>query len=85
MFMYDRAGPYKGLVVLAVLRELRIHMMVWPLYFPDLNPIKNLWAIIKRAIYKNHLELEHAPDTDTTLETLVVAAKGRIQTSDTTL
>lgn len=75
IFMHDGAGPHRGHIVLDVLRELGIHVMVWPPYSPDLNPIENLWSIMKREIYKNHPELEHAPDTDETLIDLVAAAR----------
>ena len=49
--------------------------MVWPPYSPDLNPIKNLWALIKAEIYRLHPELEFVDDTIATLEALIVAAK----------
>ena len=75
IFMHDSVGPYRGYIVLQVLRELGIQVMAWPPYSPDLNPIENLWSIMKREIYKNHPELEHAPDTQETLMALVAAAQ----------
>lgn len=33
-------------------RELDIHTMRWPANSPDLNPIKNVWAILKSRINK---------------------------------
>ena len=49
--------------------------MDWPPYSPDLNPIENLWAIMKAEIYKLHPELEFVDDTEETLQALIEAAK----------
>lgn len=49
--------------------------MEWPPYSPDLNPIENLWSIMKREIYHKFPELQLAPDTVNTHARLVVAAK----------
>ena len=52
-----------------------IRVMRWPPYSRDLNPIENLWALMKAGIYQQHPELEHAPDTDKTLDALILAAQ----------
>ena len=49
--------------------------MDWPPYSPDLNPIENLWAIMKAEIYKLHPELKFVDDTEETLRALIEAAK----------
>jgi transposase len=54
---------------------LYIKVIIWPPYSPDLNPIENLWAIIKAKIYKLYSDLEHIPDNEATLEALIQASK----------
>lgn len=51
-FMYDGAGPHRGLIVREILGEMQIRVMNWPPYSSDLNPIENLWALIKAEIYR---------------------------------
>jgi transposase len=74
-FMHNGAGPHRGNLVKEALAEIGIQVMVLPLYSPDLNPIENLWALIKAEIYKLHPELEHALDINETLDALIEAAK----------
>jgi hypothetical protein len=74
-FMHDGAGPHRGHIVRDLLRQMDIKVMRWPPYSPDLNPIENLWALVKAEIYLLHPELEHAPDTSATLDALVAAAQ----------
>jgi hypothetical protein len=40
-----------------------IEVIDWPPYSPGLNPIENLWAIMKQEIYKLYPDFEHAPDS----------------------
>lgn len=49
--------------------------MEWPPYSPDLNPIENLWALLKAEILKRYLELMHLPNSESTLDLLLKAAR----------
>jgi len=73
--MHDNASVHTARVVRAVLTGLGVRVMVWPPYSPDLNPIENLWALMKAEIYRLYPELEQAPDTEETLQKLIQAAK----------
>ena len=75
IFMHDGASVHRAEIVKEVLKELGIEVMIWPPYSPDLNPIENLWAIMKKEIYRLYPELEHAADTETTRRALIDAAK----------
>jgi transposase len=45
--------------------------MDWPLHSPDLNLIKNLWALLKAEIYVLYPELVGAPNNVETLDLLI--------------
>jgi transposase len=73
-FMHDGAGPYCGLIVRDILREMGIRVIEWLPYSPDLNPIENLWALMKAKLYRLYPELKYAPDTEETLDILIRGA-----------
>jgi transposase len=82
IFIHDGASIHTARIMKKLLDEIGIIMIIWPLYSPDLNPIKNLWAIMKQEIYKLYPELEHANDTEETLDKLIAAAKEAWQAID---
>ncbi|KAJ0129920.1 Uncharacterized protein HZ326_26973 [Fusarium oxysporum f. sp. albedinis] len=74
IFMHDNASVHTARVVKFLLEGLGVELMAWSPYSPDLNPIENLWALLKAEIYRSHPELTHAEDTVATEHALVLAA-----------
>jgi hypothetical protein len=64
------------------LDQIIIPIINWPANSPDLNPIENLWALIKVEIYKLHLELEHAYNIIEILDNLIEVAQEAWHTID---
>ena len=49
-FQEDNAQPHKSKVAMSFQAENNFHTLSWPAQSPDLNPIENLWAEIKKNI-----------------------------------
>ncbi|CAK44601.1 uncharacterized protein An03g03020 [Aspergillus niger] len=74
IFMHDGASVHQAYIVRELIQDMGVEVMIWPPYSPDLNPIENLWALMKAKIYELHPELERALDTEDTRQSLIQAA-----------
>ncbi|KAJ6094481.1 hypothetical protein N7467_001994 [Penicillium canescens] len=75
IFQQDNAPVHTAYIVRDALNELEYEIMEWPPYSPDLNPIENIWALLKAEILKRHPELMHLPNSESTLDLLLQAAQ----------
>ena len=49
-FQEDNARPHKSKVAMSFQAENNLRTLSWPAQSPDLNPIENLWAEVKKSI-----------------------------------
>jgi transposase len=52
IFMHDGAPCHKGKIVTQFLESHGIQTLPWPGNSPDMNPIENLWSVLKKEMKK---------------------------------
>lgn len=82
IFQQDNAPSHTAIIIRQYMAELGREVMIWPPYSPELNPIENLWTLLKQQIYKLRPDLLHMPNNDDTLEILVATAEEAWQQLD---
>lgn len=55
VFMHDGAPCHKAKSITNFLEENIIKTLPWPGNSPDMNPIENLWAIVKKRLRKTNI------------------------------
>jgi len=53
-FMQDGAPCHTAKASMAWFRENKISVLDWPGNSPDINPIENLWQVMKRKVEEKH-------------------------------
>jgi transposase len=75
IFQQDNAPTHTAHLVREALQEMNIEVMEWPPHSPDLNPIENLWALLKASIYKLRPDLIDMRNNNETKAILVETAQ----------
>ena len=75
IFQQDNTPIYTARIIKIYLAELERKLMIWPPYSPDLNPIENLWMLLKQQIYKLRPDLLYMANNNTILAIMIATAQ----------
>ena len=62
-YMQDGASYHRAKLVKNWLRENHVDFLDWPPQSPDLNPIENVWALVRNELWKRRKEIKSSGDT----------------------
>lgn len=82
IFQQDNAPSHTAHLVRDYLTKLGYEVIDWPPISPDLNPIENLWTLLKQKIYQLQPELLHMRNNSATLELMIATAQQAWQELD---
>ena len=60
VLMHDGAPCHKANTITAFLNQQQISVLPWPGNSPDMNPIENLWSIVKKEMKKEKITTKHS-------------------------
>lgn len=75
IFMQDNARIHTARHTQQWFEEHGVALLDWPPYSPDLNPIENLWAVLKDKIIERYPELKAAPANEATIDLIIRAVE----------
>lgn len=91
IFMHDKAPCHTAKSVSSFLQQKQIKILDWPGNSPDMNPIENVWELVKREIAKTPVTTKrellekliyhwnHNPRLAETVQSCIRSMPGRIR------